>query len=172
MKLRLLARTSSLVRGAAGGGACARPGRGSGRLLFLDGPPGALDGFGQPALVHRLQQVVHGLQPEGFHGVLVVGCHEDEMRQLDVLFPQPPDHAQAVQTRHVDVQKNQFRLQLLDQFDGLQTVGTSCNYFDFREILEQVGKLVAGQLFVIHDNCRESSRRAVSHGVGIIAFRL
>ena len=88
------------------------------------------------------------------------------------LFAQPAYHAHAVQTGHVDVQKNQFRLQLADQVHGLQAVGTSCNYFDFRKILEQVGELVAGQLLVVHDNSSESSRRAVSHGVGIIAFRL
>ncbi len=170
MKLRLFARTSSLVLGRRGSGL----GRGGDvrRLLILNGAAGALDGFGQPALVHGLQQVVHGLQAEGFHGVLVVGRHEDEVRQLDILFAQPPDHPHAVQTGHVDVQKNQFRLHLLDQFDRLQTVGTRCNYINFREILEQVGKLVAGELFVIHDNSSECSRRAISHGVGIIAFRL
>ena len=69
------------------------------------------------------------------------------------------------------IQKHQLRLQFLDQFDGLQTVGTGCNYFNFREILEEIGEFVAGKLFIINDNCSDCSRRAVSHGVGIIAFR-
>ena len=94
--------------------------------------------------VHRLQQVVHCLQAEGLHGVLVVGGDEDEVGQLDVPFAQPADHAQAIQPRHIYIQKNQFRLQFLDQVDRLQTVGTPCNYFNFREIVEQVGKFVAG----------------------------
>ena len=57
---------------------------------------------------------------------------------------QPADHAQAIQPGHIYIQENQFRLQFLDQFDGFQTVGSPCNYFNFREIVEQVGKFVAG----------------------------
>ena len=98
------------------------------------------------ARVHRLQQIVHRLQAEGLHGVLVVGGHEDEVGQLDVLFAQPADHAHAVQAGHIYIQENQLRLQFLDQVDRFQTVGTPCNYFNFREIVEQVGKFVAGQL--------------------------
>ena len=170
MKWRLFARTSSFVRGAV---AAAGAWRGSFRsLLLLNRAPGPLDRLRQPALVHRLQQIVHGLQPEGLHRVLIVSRDEDEVRQVDVLLAQPADHAHAVQPGHMYVQKHQFRLQFLDQIDGFQAIGTGCNYFNFREIPQQVGELVAGQLFIVYDNCREGSRRAVSHGVGIIAFRL
>ena len=166
MKLRLLARTSSLVRGAAGAllGGAGGGGRLGGGLLVLDGAPGPLDGLRQPALIHGLEQVVHGLQAEGLHGVLIVGGDEDEVRQVDAFFAQPADHAEAVEAGHVDVQKDHFRLQLADQLDGVQPIGTRCDYFHFREILEQVGELVAGQLFVVHDNCREGGCRRIAHG--------
>ena len=58
------------------------------------------------------------------------------MRQLHVFLAQPAYYAQAVQPRHMHIQENQFRLQFQDQVHGFQTVGTSCNYFNFREIFE------------------------------------
>src|ERR1019366_1165590 len=158
--------------GAGRGGRRGRTGCGIGAAFFLEEARGALHAFGQPALVHGLQQVVQGFQPEGFHGVLVVGRDEDEMRQDGAVFPQPAHHAHAIQARHVDVQKYQLGLQLLDDLDGLETIGTSGDNFDFGEVFQQERELVAGELFIIHDNGRKYGRRTVAHGVGIIAFRL
>ena len=131
------------MRGAGAGRVFGAAGSSGARLSWIDAA-GAFDGFRQPAAFHRLEQIVHCLQAEGLHGVLVVGGHEDEVGQLDVLFAQPADHAQAIQPGHIYIQKNQLGLQFLDQFHRLQTVGTPCNYFNFREIVEQVGKFVAG----------------------------
>ena len=114
MKLRLLARTSSLVRGA------------------------------EAALFHRLEQIVHGLQPEGLHGVLVVGCDKNDVGKIDGLLAQPPDHSHPVQTGHMYVQEHHVRLQLENQVEGFKTVGTPCNYFNFRGILQEKSKLVTG----------------------------
>jgi hypothetical protein len=86
------------------------------RFLFLNGPPGPLHRLCEPPAVHRLQQVVHGLQPEGFHRILVVRRHENEMRQVHALFPQLPDDAHAVQTGHLHIQKDHVRFQLLNLF--------------------------------------------------------
>ena len=90
----------------------------AGRLLAGTAIAGALDGFGEAVLLDRLQQVVHRLQAKGFDGVLIKGCHENEMWQRFSLLPQLADHAHAVQAGHLYVQKHEIRLQLLDQIDG------------------------------------------------------
>ena len=40
------------------------------------------------------------------------------------------DHAHAVQPRHLHVEKNQVRLQVLDQFHRFEPVGGGRNHFD------------------------------------------
>ena len=77
-------------------------------------------------------------------GVPVVGGNEDEIWQFCVILPQAADHPKAIQTRHIYIQKHQLRFQPADQLDRLQTVGTPCNYFNFGEIAEKVGELIAG----------------------------
>jgi hypothetical protein len=154
MKLRLALRISSLVR--CGGVEGGQRRRGFRRLFFLffieRRPPRAIDGFRQARLIHGLQQVVHGLQAESLHGVLVVGCNENEMRQFHAGLAQVAHYRHAVLAGHVDVQEDQVRLGLADQLDGFQAVAAGGHHLHFREVPQQVGQLVASQLFVVYDH--------------------
>ena len=56
--------------------------------------------------------------------------------------------------------------------EGFQAVGSGGDHIHAGALAQQIAQFLAGQLLVIYDNCREDSRRTLSHGVGIIAFRL
>ena len=72
----------------------------------------------------------------------------------------------------MDVQENQVRAPVLRiSCTASRPLRAGGNYIHFRKIPEQVGQLVASQLFVVDNDGRQSAGRALSHGVGIIAFR-
>src|SRR5689334_15836744 len=81
----------------------------------LDGP---LNRNRQSFFLDGLKQVIHGFQLEGFNRVLIKGRRENKVRQRDLLVAQFLDHAEAVKTRHLNVQKDQIRLEIRDQADG------------------------------------------------------
>ncbi len=93
------------------------------------------------------------------------------MRQVHPRIAQLPDHGDAVFARHVDVQKSEVRFDFLDQLDRFQTITRSGHQLDLGEVSQQERQLIASQLFIVNDDSRQRCRRALSHRVGIIAFR-
>ena len=60
-------------------------------------------------------------------------------------------HAEAVQLRHLHVQKNQVGRVVLNHGHRRASVGTVADDFNFRFQLQQLAQAVARKRFVIHD---------------------
>ena len=119
------------------------------RLQLL---PGLLHGLRDPLLVERLQQVVDGVHFEGLHRILVVGGGEDDLRQRHFLVDQLLDDAEAVEPGHLHVEEDEFGRELLDQVHRFHAVLALRDDVHI-EIAQQIGKLVARKLLVIHNDC-------------------
>jgi hypothetical protein len=84
----------------------------------LDPLPGALDRRLEPAVVVRLEQIVHGLKLERRHGVSVERGGEDHGGPM----PHPPGDLEAAETGHRQAQQRDVGAQLLDQAKSRVTV--------------------------------------------------
>ena len=75
-------------------------------------------------IVHRLQNVVRDLEPQGFPaiGKIVVAGHDDEGR-VRVLEPGQLDDLQAVHNGDVDVHDGDVRLERVNFRQGVHAVG-------------------------------------------------
>ena len=84
---------------------------------------------------------------ERFQGVLVVGRDKDQTRLRADQF----GHFEAVQARHLDVEKHQFRLQFRDGLDGVEAVGALGHDLDIVVARQVFAQHAARQQFVIDD---------------------
>ena len=142
------------------GGALAVGHSGIGLLLYVvqqinlgvEGRPlreGFLYGFPKFFDVDRLQQVVEGAVPEGPHGIFVV-CgdenHAEPQRQQTV------QHIEPVQLRHFNVQKQKVRRIVLQNANGLHTIGKLPDIRNFRKKLRaQMRQKLHVVRFVVED---------------------
>ena len=138
---------------------------GSAAAVLAEDPMRPLNCLGRAGiLLDGLQQIIERLHPKGFDGVIVKCSDQHKVWQIFRLLPQFADDSHTIQARHLDVEKHEIGLELPDQIDGLQPVLGGSNYFDFREILEQIGQFFEREFFVIdHDGC--DARRACWHEV-------
>ena len=113
------------------------------------------DGFFQPRLGDRLQEVVDGIHFEGLHGVLVISRGKNEERQARFLLQQALDHAKAVDAGHLHIQEHQMRIQFAHHAHGFNTVLSLADHFDVGKTLQQECQLVASRLFIIHNQRRD-----------------
>ena len=113
--------------------------------------PGLLHRLRDPLLVERLQQVVNRVHLERLHRILVVGGGEHDLRQRHFLVDQLLDGAEAVESGHLHVKEDEFRRELLDQVHGFHAV-LALRHDVHIEIAQQIGKLVARKLLVIHND--------------------
>ena len=110
---------------------------------FLTRSERALEAFA----ANRLQQIIDGVDLEGFHRVLIVGRCENHG---DVAFDQF-EHVEAGQLRHLHIEKNQIGFVFGDGFHGLEAVGAFREHLNLRMRLKQFAQHLAGQLFVVDD---------------------
>ncbi len=95
-------------------------------------------------------KIVQRFHAERFHGILLEGGGEDEVRQvIGLRFAQSAHDAKTVQTGHLHVQERDIGLQLRDERQGFQAVAAGCNYLDFSEIFEEKYELFGGELLVV-----------------------
>src|SRR5260370_377808 len=114
------------------------------RVLTLGhGATCALDAERQAIPIHGLEQVVHRLEPESLERILIVGGGKDEVRQRKPLLANLLDYAQAIETGHLNVQKDEFRFQIFDHFHGFDAMGAGTEKADIREVLEKKREFVA-----------------------------
>ena len=113
-----------------------------------------LHGLRDALAIERLQQVIDGVHLERLHRILIVSGGEDNLRQWDFAVQQLLDDAESVQPRHLHVEEDQIGRELLDQAHRLDAVLALRQDVDI-EFAQQVGKLVARQLFVVNDDCRK-----------------
>jgi hypothetical protein len=90
---------------------------------------------------------------------LIEGGREDNFGQWNLAVEQLLDDAETVQAGHLNVEKNEVGIVFADEADGFQTVLALRDDIDIG-VLEQVGKFVARQLFVVDDDGGEGHRGA------------
>ena len=95
------------------------------------------DGLLESVLLNRFEEIVDGVDFEGFHGVLIVGGNEDDLGKGSVCFSECGKNAKAVELRHLNVEKNKLWRQLLnfpDRFVSALTFRANNQVLDrFRE---------------------------------------
>ena len=100
---------------------------------------GFLDGFGDAGFVEGLEDVIHGVDVEGLHGVLVEGGGEDDVRDLELALDELFEDAEAVEAGHLDVEEEEIGGVLLDEIDGFEAVFALGLETNFREGFEEEG---------------------------------
>ena len=110
--------------------------------------PQSLQRLLQPPFLHRLEQVIEGLLPEGGHGKVGVPGDEDDAGRPRPLL-QPLRHLQPVQPRHPDVHKQHVVGQCPDQLQRLPAVGRLAHHHDVGEALQRQPELQPGRRLVV-----------------------
>ena len=132
---------------------------GGGRLGFLALPgfletlAGAFDGLEDAVAIEGLQKVVDGVDVERADRVLVEGGGKDDLRELFAFaqLNQFFEHREAIEARHLDVEKNHVGMMGADEVDGFDAVLALAEHVDAAGGIEEVFKLLAGQLFIVDD---------------------
>src|SRR2546430_5684562 len=96
---------------------------------------------------------------ERLHRVLIEGRRENNLGERNLAVEQLLEDAETVQARHLDVEKHQVRIVFADQADRFQAVLALCDHIHVVQVLQQIGELIACQLFVVDDD------RGEWHGV-------
>lgn len=74
----------------------------------------------QLRLVHRLEQIIHGAEPDGLPGNLEFIVARQEHMTAAAALPRLPKELQAVHVRHVYIRYDKIRLPLRHQLQRLQ----------------------------------------------------
>jgi hypothetical protein len=123
---------------------------------------GLLHRLSDAFLVERLQQVVDGIDLERLHRILVKSRGKHNLGQGNFSIEKFFDNSKAVESGHLDIEKDQIRAVFFDEADGLETVLPLGHDVDVARAREQVGKFIAGELLIVHDYRRKG--HAISHG--------
>ena len=99
--------------------------------------------------VERLEQIIHGARLECVERVLVVRRHEHRRGQLVRL--QGRQHLEAIQLRHLHVEKQQVGAIRPDTIGGLGTVAALAHDDDVRLRVEQLANPGARDRLVVDD---------------------
>jgi len=111
--------------------------------------PRARDGCFQPVVLHRLQQVVHGFEAKCLDGKLIVCRGKYDVRRFDLPLPEPPNHPESVESRHLDVEKSYRGIKPFDGLYRFQPVGNTGDDLNVVKLTKKELKLFAGQLLII-----------------------
>src|SRR5262245_41014405 len=76
-------------------------------------------GLRQPRRAEWFQQVVDGVDLKRAQRVLIVSSDKNDRR----IPPDQLQHLKAVQLRHLNIQKDEIRLQIVDGLNRLKTIG-------------------------------------------------
>jgi hypothetical protein len=102
----------------------------------------------EPDFVERLEQVVHGVQLEGTQRVRVIGGDEDERGRPLVLVERVED-TEAVELRHLYVEKDQVGPLGTDRIDRLEPGAAFTDHDDIRLVGEECADPAPYQRLVV-----------------------
>ncbi|MNL44219.1 hypothetical protein D3C87_1667790 [compost metagenome] len=118
-------------------------------IARLGNVPDLFNGFQQPIVLHRFQQVIHRIFFKSTDRILVISCRKHHQRH----FCKLGKHFEAIQQRHFNVEKNNVGLVFVDFNQSFGAV------FGFRHDVESVGILfeqppeaAQRKLFVVDQN--------------------
>ena len=89
---------------------------------------------------------------------MIEGGREDNLGEGNLAVEQLLDYAETVQARHLDVEKHQVRIVFADQADRFQAILALRDHVHVVQVFEQIGELIARQLFVVDDDRGERHR--------------
>ena len=110
---------------------------------------GFLDGFGDASFVEGFEDVVHGVDVESLHGVLVEGGGEDDVRDFELALDELFEDAEAVEAGHLHVEEEQIGGMLFNEIDGFEAIFALGLEIDLGEGFQEEGQLFASGLFVV-----------------------
>jgi len=88
--------------------------------------------------------------------VLIERRREDDPR----VVRDPLEHLEPAQLGHLDVQKHEVGLQLIDHSHGIGARGRFANALHPGDFPDQLSKLLAGERLVLRDQCAHAGQRA------------
>src|SRR5229473_2880432 len=117
--------------------------------------------FFKPGAVKGLQQVVQGVHLESTQGILIESG--DEYYRWNLLGCQGFEDTEAIDSRHLNIQKDEIWIPLLDEADGLLGISAFADYFHIALGCQKPADPAASQCFIIHD--QRFNFRSSCHGV-------
>ena len=121
-----------------------------GRFLLRQTLAHTFNRVGQLVFINRLHQVIDRVRFKRADCVFGVGGDENEQRRFDLHHAF--DHAEAVETGHLNVEEHQIRLQSLDLADRLTPVGTGVDDLDIFKGLQAHLQALNGKLLVVDED--------------------
>jgi hypothetical protein len=100
-------------------------------------------------LIERLEQVVERVHLKGAHRVMIIGRHEDDVRHP--FGNERADHGEAVQLRHLHIEKDQIAGSVAERGDRLDAVLTLADDLKLGMGLQHLAHHPARERFVVND---------------------
>src|ERR1700686_586613 len=101
--------------------------------------------------VKRVEQIVPPVYFERLFCNRNEGRGENDFGEWDLLVQELLDDPKAVKPGHLDIQENQVWIVFFDEVHGFEAVFALSNDIDVAGALEQIRKLIAGELLIVHD---------------------
>ena len=123
----------------------------------------ALQGLQDTGTIKRLQQVIDGVDVERTHRILVERGGEDDLGHavgIDSL-QQLLEHGEAVQARHLHIQKHYIRMVRMNQMDRLDAILALGDDLDSSRRVEKVFELFAREPFIVDDQSSHWHKKVV-----------
>src|SRR5258708_33675131 len=134
-------------------------------VRFLQALARAFECLQYAGTIKRLEQVVDGVHVEGTHGILIKRRSKNDLRHAIgvVLLEQLLEHGKAVQSRHLNIQKDYVRMMSANQVDRLDAILALGDDLNSSLGVQQVFELFARKPFIVDD------QRSHWHVIGALA---
>ena len=127
------------------------------RLAVLQAVARAIDRRLEPFLLHRLEEIVDGVQLERFDRVVVERGDERDERQR--VRRNPPDHLEAADLGHLQIQEREMGSMRGDELHRFLAGGSLGDELRALARLDETGQEPAGRPLVVGDDERQRGRR-------------
>jgi len=120
-------------------------------LLLLQGDKASRPGKTpcESCIVYRFQKVIERFDFKSIQGVLFVGGKENDTRQL--VERHALEEFKAREARHIDVEKDEIRMQIRDGSQGILSVAALSNEFHILVVTQALRHSETGQRLIIYD---------------------
>ncbi len=135
-------------------------------MFGCDPAPYSVQGLLQTLGLHRLGQIVDGLEIKGADGMLLERRDENGGRQTQQ--PHLFDDFEPAETRHLHIEKEKIDLMLLKICDRFVSVAAFRDYVDVRLLAKQHAESLARQRLIIDQERAQAHAVATSYGISIM----
>src|SRR5581483_8018030 len=96
------------------------------------------------------KKVIYCIDFKCLNCILIIGCSKDNLRQRDLLIQQLFKDCKTVQPRHVHIEKEKVRGELLYQIHRFKPIVALRHHANVINRLKQVAQFVAGELLIVN----------------------